>query len=211
MDKSTRDIHKMWILGMIYFSLLLIGIVFISSCRTKVEAGYLFLQHAGSGTLEQGSGEKYTITLSNVSEITMVFTDKPIRQAFPIHTDEFASAFDEFFGDDSPNAALNFRVDDGDTQVDAAVFVLSEPRYDVDARTLTYSAVLIPLGEEAVGVTSGDSPLAELPSEFQDASLFIDPTDVKITYVNNSLNTDNPTIFVFTKNEVPTFDVLVDG
>jgi hypothetical protein len=36
-------------------------------------------------------------------------------------------------------------------------------------------------------------------------------TDVKITYVNNSGNTDQPTIFVFTKNLVPTFDVLKDG
>jgi len=36
-------------------------------------------------------------------------------------------------------------------------------------------------------------------------------TDVKITYVNNSGNTDKPTIFVFTKNLVPTFDVLKDG
>lgn len=36
-------------------------------------------------------------------------------------------------------------------------------------------------------------------------------TDVKVTYVNNSLNPDQPTIFVFTKNLIPTFDVLVDG
>jgi hypothetical protein len=36
-------------------------------------------------------------------------------------------------------------------------------------------------------------------------------TDVHITYVNNSMNPDRPTIFVFAKNLVPTFDVLVDG
>ncbi len=35
--------------------------------------------------------------------------------------------------------------------------------------------------------------------------------DVKITYVNHSGNKDNPTVFLFTKNEVPTFDVLKDG
>ncbi len=35
--------------------------------------------------------------------------------------------------------------------------------------------------------------------------------DVKITYVNHSGNQDNPTVFLFTKNEVPTFDVLRDG
>ncbi|MCP4154512.1 MAG: hypothetical protein GY757_42700 [bacterium] len=35
--------------------------------------------------------------------------------------------------------------------------------------------------------------------------------DVKITYVNKSYNPNNPTIFVFTKNQIPTFDPLKDG
>ncbi len=37
------------------------------------------------------------------------------------------------------------------------------------------------------------------------------PTEVKITYINESGHTDNPTIFVFTKNVIPTFDALKDG
>lgn len=36
-------------------------------------------------------------------------------------------------------------------------------------------------------------------------------SNVKITYVNRSMNKDLPKIFVFTKNEVPTFDALKDG
>jgi hypothetical protein len=36
-------------------------------------------------------------------------------------------------------------------------------------------------------------------------------TNVQITYRNESGNTDNPTIFVFTKNMIPTFDVLKHG
>lgn len=36
-------------------------------------------------------------------------------------------------------------------------------------------------------------------------------TDVNITYVNNSESTDKPTIFVFSKNVAPTFDVLKHG
>lgn len=43
------------------------------------------------------------------------------------------------------------------------------------------------------------------------AGLMFSSTDVKITYVNNSSNTDHPAIFVFTKNMIPTFDVLKDG
>jgi hypothetical protein len=36
-------------------------------------------------------------------------------------------------------------------------------------------------------------------------------TNIEITYVNKSMNKDLPTIFVFTKNEVPTFDALKEG
>jgi hypothetical protein len=36
-------------------------------------------------------------------------------------------------------------------------------------------------------------------------------TDIKITYTNKSMNKDLPTVFVFTKNETPTFDVLKEG
>jgi hypothetical protein len=36
-------------------------------------------------------------------------------------------------------------------------------------------------------------------------------TDIKITYTNKSMNKDLPTIFVFTKNEIPTFDALKEG
>jgi hypothetical protein len=35
--------------------------------------------------------------------------------------------------------------------------------------------------------------------------------DIKITYTNKSMNRDLPTVFVFTKNEIPTFDVLKEG
>ncbi|WP_272151789.1 hypothetical protein [Tenacibaculum aiptasiae] len=36
-------------------------------------------------------------------------------------------------------------------------------------------------------------------------------TNIKINYTNKSMNNDLPTVFVFTKNEVPTFDVLKEG
>ena len=35
--------------------------------------------------------------------------------------------------------------------------------------------------------------------------------DVKITYINNSLNEDMPKIFVFTQNELPSFNAIRDG
>ena len=36
-------------------------------------------------------------------------------------------------------------------------------------------------------------------------------SNIEITYINNSMNKDLPTVFVFTKNETPTFDVLKEG
>lgn len=36
-------------------------------------------------------------------------------------------------------------------------------------------------------------------------------SDVKITYVNNSMNEDMPNIFVFTRNELPSFDAIRNG
>lgn len=36
-------------------------------------------------------------------------------------------------------------------------------------------------------------------------------SNVKIKYVNHSLNLDQPSVFLFAKNEIPTFDALRDG
>jgi hypothetical protein len=36
-------------------------------------------------------------------------------------------------------------------------------------------------------------------------------TNVKIRFLNRSMNPDQPTVFIFTRNEIPTFDVLKDG
>ena len=36
-------------------------------------------------------------------------------------------------------------------------------------------------------------------------------SNVKITYINRSMNKDLPKIFTFTKNEIPTFDALKEG
>ena len=36
-------------------------------------------------------------------------------------------------------------------------------------------------------------------------------SNVKITYVNHSLNLDRPSVFLFVKNEIPTFDALKEG
>ena len=36
-------------------------------------------------------------------------------------------------------------------------------------------------------------------------------SNVNIKYVNHSMNLDQPSVFVFTKNEIPSFDALREG
>ena len=190
---------------------IVIGVLFFSSRCTSADESYLFLLSADSGAFEKESSATYKLTLYDVSDITVVFADRPLRQAHIIHTTEFADSYDELFGDDPPNAALNFMLDDSESEADFAVFVIRNPKYDADAEVFTCIVEIIPLDNSMEGVSSEDVPLLELPTAFAHSGLFVDSTDVKVTYVNNSLNTDNPTIFVFSKNLVPTFDVLVDG
>lgn len=187
------------------------GVLFIVFRKDSGDPSYLFLLNAGNGTLEQKTDRNYKLTLSDVSDITVVFSDRPIRQAHIIHTADFAASFGDLFGDDPPNAALNFMLDDAQTEADYAVFIIHNPKYDADAEIFTCDVEIIPLDDSMEGVSSDDVALLNLPTAFAHSTLFVDSTDVKVTYVNNSLNPDQPTIFVFAKNVVPTFDVLVDG
>lgn len=187
------------------------GVLFIVFRNDSGDPSYLFLLNARNGTLERETDRNYKLTLFEVSDITVVFSDRPIRQAHIIHTVDFIASFADLFGDGPSNAALNFMLDDTQTEADFAVFIIRNPMYDVDAEVFSCNVEVIPLDDSIEGVSADDMPLLNLPTAFAHSSLFVDSTDVKVTYVNNSMNPDQPTIFVFTKNLVPTFDVLVDG
>jgi len=126
---------------------------------------YLYSQTAKSGSLVEEANGDYTLTLREISDATVVFTDRPIRDAFAVTTADFVARFAASFGDDPPNAALSFVPADGNV-ASTAVFTIDDPIYDGQARTLTYRAVDIPLSGTA---------LTQLPGQFGEASLFIDP------------------------------------
>ena len=75
------------------------------------------------------------LTLSSVLNETTVFTDRPERDAFPVHTMSFITAAfaavsagdleDDSFFEDTPNAAFGYAVSSG--EVAHAVFVLHTP------------------------------------------------------------------------------------
>jgi len=144
----------------------------------------LFSQEAESGSLIRETGEIYTLTLNNISDITIAFADRPVRKAYLVDTASFMGMFDKIFEDNPPNAVLNFRSKAEGAPINIAVFIISEPIYDEISKTLIYKAVDIPLDGDKEGVSSEGGVLTSLPAEFGDASLFIDPSDP-------ILNTDN--------------------
>lgn len=190
----------------IVVSILVVGSLLSVPEDGTSEETYLFVLNAKSGTLELESDGSHTLTLIDMSDITLAFADRPIRQAHIMSTADFVSSYDMFFGDNPPNAALSFMLDDDATEMEMAVFIISNPRYDADNKILTYSATLIPLDGVMEGVSSEDTPLSELPARFGHSSMLIDSTNVKIRYVNKSMNPDEPSIIIFDKNEAPTDD-----
>ena len=141
--------------------LLLVGVlVILQACTPKTtgegneKISILFSQNAESGMLKLDPDGDYILMLQDVSDVTIAFADRPVRKAFMVDTESFISAFTWIFADTPPNAVLNFTstVDGG--QIDIAVFVLSEPSYDSNTKTLTYRAEDIPLDGEFEAISS---------------------------------------------------------
>ena len=128
----------------------------------------LLVQTAESGGFT-GTGQDVTLTLRPVSAVTTVFSDRPERDSGTITTAEFASTFDQAFGDDPPNADVS-SLERGRGQFTVE---LSDPRYDEATRTLTYAAR--PIGADG----------SDLPGRIGPVSVFID-SGICLTYVNNS-------------------------
>jgi hypothetical protein len=113
-----------------------------------------------------GTGGEGTFTLRGVDQNVTAFTDRPTRLARRIPVETVVSSWaDAGFGDDPPNASLAFERD-GVEQVQAVT--LMDPVVDGDEITFTYT----PLTSGAPLVVG--ARIAELPAEFQSASLFID-------------------------------------
>jgi hypothetical protein len=192
-----------WLLiGLAALGLLLLG----SPCSRTVcyedatevgvsdEAGFLYSQTAGRGSLVETADGTYELTLGEISPTTVVFSDRPARDAFTIRTSEFAATFGDTFGTEHPNAELSYE-GLGGAFVGSAIFVLSEPAYDAGAASITYRAEHIPMeGAEDV----------ELPEAFGDASLFIDDSSPSLLLSGTVYDNDGePLLGVLVTAESP--------
>jgi hypothetical protein len=117
---------------------------------------FLYVQNAGSMTLRDG-----TLTLTNVSPLTLFFSDRPERIAGNMRTEAFIKHWDKgtnSFKASPPNATVAVFRDA--TKISDAILEISEPKFD--GTKLSYKAKVL---------------LGDLPAEGGELSLFIDSGD----------------------------------
>ena len=130
------------------------------------EPEFFAIQHAESGSITNVNSTLYLLELDNMSEKTILFSDRPDRIVEHTSTLEFIDNWkvgEDNFLEDPPNGVLviNSDVD----RSDLVLMELIDPIYDNDKKTLQYSVVINNL-------TS-----VELYSIFDQATLIIDSTD----------------------------------
>ena len=127
---------------------------------------FLAIQHAQSGKITKINETIYSLELNDVSQKTILFSDRPDRIVTTISTLDFIGNWDvgeDSFAADPPNAVLVV----GDIeQQDVAVVELSDPKYDSNTNMLEY----------AINIDSIDSiESIQLPDNFGQSTLIIDP------------------------------------
>ena len=128
------------------------------------EPQFLSIQHAKSGSIFEDNAISYTLELNNVSDKTMLFSDRPARIVTSVNTSDFIgnwhwSVGPKSFNADPPNAALIVG-EEGNQEI--MIVELTNPVHDPTAKTLKYDVVL-------ENTTSTD-----IPNEFGQSTLVID-------------------------------------
>ena len=127
-------------------------------------ARFLMIQEAQSGSVSELNATTSTLELNDVSDKTVLFSDRPDRIVASVNTTDFIgnwSIGENNFAVDPPNAALVVD-DDVEQRQDLAVIELYNPEYDPGAKTLNYDMVT----ENRTSI--------DLPSEFEQSTLVID-------------------------------------
>jgi hypothetical protein len=140
------------------------------SSNNMTGANFLFIQHAQSGSVSEVNATTSTLELSDVSDKTIMFSDRPDRIVTSQSTSDFVgnwSQGEDSFAADPPNAVLI--LDDEEERQEVAVIELFNPEYDSEANTLRYDIS----AENATATTTSSS--IDLPNEFGQSTLVIDP------------------------------------
>ena len=144
--------------------------------RNMTGATFLFIQGAQSGSVSEVNATTSTLELSDVSDKTILFSDRPNRIVASIDTADFIgnwSTGTNSFAVDPPNVALVVH-DDVEQRQDLGVIELYSPEYDAEANTLRYDII----AENATATTS-----INLPGEFGQSTLVIDSENQQGPYI----------------------------
>ena len=99
---------------------------------------FLSIQHAQSGSISEINATTHSLQLNEVTNKTILFSDRPDRVVTSISTDNYIgnwSAGVDSFAADAPNAVLV--VDEKEGQ-DTIIMELFNPVYDENKKTLKY-------------------------------------------------------------------------
>ena len=127
---------------------------------------FFAIQQAQSGSISEINETAYTLELHNVSDKTILFSDRPDRIVKSTSTSDFIGSWtigEDSFAVDTPNAVLV--VDEKEVMQDVAIIELFNPVYDSDKKALKYEA------------TPDNATSVELQSEFGQTTLVIDNSD----------------------------------
>ena len=124
---------------------------------------FFAIQHATSGKISEINATVYSLELNDVSDKTILFSDRPDRIVTSTSTSDFIgnwSVGKDSFAVDAPNAVLV--VDEQEGIQNVAIIELFNPSYDADKKSLNYEVV--PDNDTSV----------DLPSDFGQTTLVID-------------------------------------
>jgi hypothetical protein len=126
---------------------------------------FLAIQSAQAGSISQVNTTAYTLELNNVSDSTIMFSDRPNRIVESVSTSDFVGNWTtgpNSFAVDEPNDALIVE-NKQSGQLETVVIESFSPVYDPNTNTVTYT------------IMTDDATSIELPVEFGQAVLVIDP------------------------------------
>ena len=124
---------------------------------------FFAIQHAQSGSLSEINETAYSLELNDVSDKTILFSDRPDRIVKSVSISDFIGNWtvgQDNFEVDAPNAVIV--VDEQEGKQDVAIVELFNPVYDTNEKTLRYDA------------TPDNATSINLPNEFGQITIVID-------------------------------------
>ena len=103
---------------------------------------FFVVQHAQSGSISEINETFYFLELNDVSDKTILFSDRPDRIVKSLSTSDFIGNWytgEDSFEVDAPNAVIV--VNDKERQQNTAIIELFDPIYDSDKMTLKYEVI----------------------------------------------------------------------